>query len=378
VTEREVAIRLVGLTRSFGELTAVDHLDLEIFEGEFFSLIGPSGCGKTTTLRMIAGLETMTSGQVFVEGKDISREPAYRRPVNTVFQQYGLFPHLNVFENVAFGLKERREPRSSREKSVRRMLDLVGLAGRERSRPRELSGGQQQRVAVARALVLNPKVLLLDEPLGALDLKLRRQMQGLLKSLQRELGITFVYVTHDQEEAFSMSDRVGVMNAGVLEQLGTPTDVYKQPKTFFVADFVGAANCLRGVVEEAGADGRYAVQLSGLSVRASGVPGIAVGENAVVLVRPEAAHLGEATTGGLHAHGSITDIAYAGPQTSYTIESNGLGELIVLTKTDSRSGLLELGQAVQVTWEEADIWVLPTGAEGAGVSTRSFVDEPSE
>jgi spermidine/putrescine transport system ATP-binding protein len=378
VTDREVAIRLVGLTRSFGELTAVDHLDLEIFEGEFFSLIGPSGCGKTTTLRMIAGLETMTSGQVFVEGKDISREPAYRRPVNTVFQQYGLFPHLNVFDNVAFGLKERHEPRSSREESVRRMLDLVGLAGRERSRPRELSGGQQQRVAVARALVLNPKVLLLDEPLGALDLKLRRQMQGLLKSLQRELGITFVYVTHDQEEAFSMSDRVGVMNAGILEQLGTPTDVYKEPKTFFVADFVGAANCLPGVVEEARANGRYAVRLSDLSVRASGVPGIAVGDHAVVLVRPEAAHLGEASAGGLHAYGSITDIAYAGPQTSYTVDSNGLGDLTVLTKADSRSGLLELGQAVQVTWEEADIWVLPVGAEGAAVSTRPLADEPSE
>jgi spermidine/putrescine transport system ATP-binding protein len=303
---------------------------------------------------------------VLLGERDIGHEPAYKRPVNTVFQQYGLFPHLNVFDNVAFGLKERRDSRATIAESVHRMLDLVGLGGRDGSRPRQLSGGEQQRVALARALVLGPQVLLLDEPLGALDLKLRRQMQGLLKSLQRELNITFVYVTHDQEEAFSMSDRVGVMNGGKLEQVGAPYDVYQRPQTFFVADFVGAANCLRGVVKGIGARGTYTVQLTTADMvfTATGVPDLAVGAPVAALARPEAGKVDAADAGSLCAHGSIADVSYAGPQIAYRVSSNGLGDLSVFCKADASSGLLEVGRSVELSWDTSDLWIFP-------------IDEPS-
>jgi spermidine/putrescine transport system ATP-binding protein len=366
VSERATAIRLVELTRQFEKHVAVDHVNLEIYEGEFFSLIGPSGCGKTTTLRVIAGLDHATSGSVLLGERDIGHEPAYKRPVNTVFQQYGLFPHLNVFDNVAFGLKERRDSRATIAESVQRMLELVGLGGRGKSRPRQLSGGEQQRVALARALVLGPQVLLLDEPLGALDLKLRRQMQGLLKSLQRELNITFVYVTHDQEEAFSMSDRVGVMNGGKLEQVGAPYDVYQRPQTFFVADFVGAANCLRGVVKGIGAGGTYTVQLMAddMVFTATGVPDLALGAPIAALARPEAGKVNASDPGSLCARGSIADVSYAGPQIAYRVSSNGLGDLSVFCKADASSGLLEVGRSVELSWDTSDLWIFP-------------IDEPS-
>lgn len=359
----EIGIRLVELTRVFEGRPAVDAVDLEVYEGEFFSLIGPSGCGKTTTLRMIAGLETVTSGQVMLGDRDVTFEPAYKRPINTVFQQYGLFPHLNIFENVAFGLRERREPRAGVTAAVERMLGLVGLAGRERSRPRQLSGGEQQRVALARALVLNPKVLLLDEPLGALDLKLRRQMQVLLKGLQRELGITFVYVTHDQEEAFGMSDRVAVMNKGKLEQVGAPYDVYHRPSTFFVADFVGASNCLRGAVRAVQASGQYTVELASSDTvfTAYGVPGLAAGARVAALARPEAGCIDEDRSDCVRTAGAIKDVAYSGPQISYTVDSNGFGDLTVLAKTDTRSRLLPVGRHVELAWDIADVWILPLG-----------------
>ena len=361
MSERASAIRLVDLTRQFEKHVAVDRVNLEIYEGEFFSLIGPSGCGKTTTLRIIAGLDHATSGSVLLGERDIGHEPAYKRPVNTVFQQYGLFPHLNVFDNVAFGLKERRDPRATIAESVQRMLDLVGLGGRGGSRPRQLSGGEQQRVALARALVLGPQVLLLDEPLGALDLKLRRQMQGLLKSLQRELEITFVYVTPDQEEAFSMSDRVGVMNGGKLEQVGAPYDVYQRPQTFFVADFVGAANCLRGTVKGIGARGTYTVQLTAddMMFTATGVPGLALGAPVAALARPEAGKVNASDAGSLCARGSIADVSYAGPQIAYRVSSNGLGDLSVFCKADASSGLLELGRSVELSWDTSDLWIFP-------------------
>jgi spermidine/putrescine transport system ATP-binding protein len=360
MTDREVAIRLVGVTRTFGEVTVVDRVDLEVYEGEFFSLIGPSGCGKTTTLRMIAGLETMTAGQVFVGGRDISRDPAHRRPVNTVFQQYGLFPHLSVLENVAFGLRERRVDRRTREKDVRRMLELVGLTGREDARPRELSGGQQQRVALARALVLDPRVLLLDEPLGALDLKLRRQMQGLLKEIQREVEITFVYVTHDQEEAFSMSDRVAVMDGGVLMQLGPPSEVYAKPNSYFVADFVGVSNHVVGIVEEA-VGTSYSVALEGANriAHAQGVPDLTPGDRVAVLLRPEAAQVSGHSPGALQATARVDDASYLGPQVVYRVSSNGLGDLHVVASTDTRTGALTVGDQVTVSWDRADIWVVP-------------------
>ncbi len=361
---RVVAIELVDLTRVFGGRAAVSHVDLEIYEGEFFSVIGPSGSGKTTTLRMIAGLDRGTSGRVFLRGRDVTIEPAYRRPVNTVFQQYGLFPHLNVFQNVAFGLRERHESRQAIAKKVPQMLELVGLAGRERSRPRELSGGEQQRVALARSLVLSPQVLLLDEPVGALDLKLRKQMQKLFKQLQRDLEITFVYVTHDQEEAFSMSDRVAVMNDGRLEQVGLPYELYSQPATFFVADFVGASNCIEGTVRKTSATGAYVVEgsASRRTFDAKGVPGCGIGDPVVLLARPETARIGENEDAALSACGRVSDVAYSGPHVSYTVHSQEAGSLTVLSQPDSKSGLLNVGEAVNVWWASSDLWVIPRDA----------------
>jgi spermidine/putrescine transport system ATP-binding protein len=247
-------VRLVGIVKRFRETVAVDGIDLEIAQGEFFSLLGPSGCGKSTTLALIGGFEEPTEGEVYLGGREMSRVPPYRRDVNTVFQSYALFPHLDVAANVAFGLRRRRLPREQITRRVSDSLDLVGLTGLGRRKPAQLSGGQQQRVALARALVNEPRVLLLDEPLGALDLKLRKQMQLELKRIQREVGVTFLYVTHDQEEALAMSDRLAVMNLGRIEQVGAPEDVYERPETEFVADFLGASNLLAG--EVAGVDGQ--------------------------------------------------------------------------------------------------------------------------
>jgi ABC-type Fe3+/spermidine/putrescine transport system ATPase subunit len=236
------AVELIGVTRRFGDVIAVDAIDLEVRDGEFLSLLGPSGCGKTTTLRLIAGFERPDAGEIRIGGRDVARLPPYRRPVNTVFQSYALFPHLSVVDNVAYGLKQRGVPRAERRDQARALLDLVRLEGVEHRRPRELSGGQQQRVALARALVLEPKVLLLDEPLGALDLKVRKRLQIELKRIQESVGITFVYVTHDQEEALAMSDRVAVMHQGRIEQLGPPQQIYDEPATAFVAGFIGETN----------------------------------------------------------------------------------------------------------------------------------------
>jgi spermidine/putrescine transport system ATP-binding protein len=244
----DAAVDIAGVEKRFGDLVAVRSLDLQIERGEFFSIIGPSGCGKTTTLRMIAGFEDPTAGRISVGGRDMTGVRPYRRPVNTVFQSYALFPHLDVFENIAFGLREAKVGKAEVRARVGEAVSLVQLEGREHSRPRQLSGGQQQRVALARALVNRPEVLLLDEPLGALDLKLRTDMQSQLKDLQRSVGVTFCYVTHDQGEAFSMSDRVAVMNHGLLEQVGTPEDIYHRPASAFVADFVGTANRFAGRV----------------------------------------------------------------------------------------------------------------------------------
>jgi len=237
-------VELVSLTKRFSEIVAVDNIDLRIGRGEFFSLLGPSGCGKTTTLRLIAGFERPTSGHILIDGVDVARMPPHQRDVNTVFQSYALFPFLSVFDNVAFGLKYRKVPKSERERLVREALELVQLPKHERRRPSQLSGGQQQRVALARALILHPAVLLLDEPLGALDAKLRRALQIELKSLQESVGITFLYVTHDQEEALTMSDRLAVMDGGHIVQVGTPTDVYEEPANAYVADFLGVSNLM--------------------------------------------------------------------------------------------------------------------------------------
>jgi spermidine/putrescine transport system ATP-binding protein len=245
------AVTLVGLTKRFADVTAVDGVDLQVASGEFFSLLGPSGCGKTTTLRMIAGFEQPTEGEIRIDGEDMAARPAHKRNVNTVFQSYALFPHLRVADNVAFGLKRSGVDRREVRRRVAEAVELVQLTGLERRKPAELSGGQQQRVALARALVLEPAVILLDEPLGALDAKLRRALQIELKSLQEQIGLTFIYVTHDQEEALTMSDRLAVMHAGRIEQLGTPKQVYSEPSTTFVADFLGISNLMAGE-----ADGR--------------------------------------------------------------------------------------------------------------------------
>jgi ABC-type Fe3+/spermidine/putrescine transport system ATPase subunit len=238
-------VELVGVTKRFGSAAAVDGVDLEVHPGEFLSLLGPSGCGKTTTLRLVAGFERPDEGEVRIGGRDVARLPPYKRDVNTVFQSYALFPHLTVLENVAYGLKQRGLGRNDRRARAREMLELVRLGGFEARKPRQLSGGQQQRVALARALVMHPRVLLLDEPLGALDLRVRKQLQIELKRIQEEIGITFVYVTHDQEEALAMSDRVAVMNAGRIEQLGAPREIYDHPATEFVAAFIGDTNFVR-------------------------------------------------------------------------------------------------------------------------------------
>ena len=267
-------IELVGLRKPFDDVVAVDDIELTIEPGEFFSLLGPSGCGKTTTLRMIAGFEQPTDGQILFDGRDLVAVPPHRRPVNTVFQSYALFPHLSVEDNIAYGLRWRRGGSPAVDKAERRRrvgeaVELVRLGGLEQRRPAQLSGGQQQRVALARALVLPPKVLLLDEPLGALDAKLRKDLQGDLAALQRDVGITFVYVTHDQEEALTMSHRLAVMDSGHVAQVGTPVDVYEQPATAYVADFLGVANLLDATAAAA-RDGRQEVRLDAFALDASG------------------------------------------------------------------------------------------------------------
>jgi spermidine/putrescine transport system ATP-binding protein len=347
----EPAVLLRGVSKRFGEHVAVQPLDLEIPEGGFYSIIGPSGCGKTTTLRMVAGLETPDSGTIEVAGADVTRTPAYRRPVNTVFQSYALFPHLDVFENIAFGLREEKRPKDEIARRVGEMVELVRLAGRERSRPKQLSGGQQQRVALARALVKHPAVLLLDEPLGALDLRLRKQLQSELKDVQRRVGITFVYVTHDQEEAFSMSDRVAVMNEGVLEQEGPPEEVYRRPATLFVAEFVGMANRLAATVTGPSAAG-YALRLAdGTTAEAAGPAGLAAGDAVSLIVRPE-----NVTVGATGVPAVVRALSYLGPSRSLRVEAETLGPLAVTIP--GNAGPVAEGDHVALSWSPADAWLV--------------------
>jgi spermidine/putrescine transport system ATP-binding protein len=346
------AVKLTRLHKRFGDLVAVRELDLEVPSGGFFSLIGPSGCGKTTTLRMVAGLEQPDGGTIEVGGEDITRRPAYRRPVNTVFQSYALFPHLDVTDNVAFGLVEERRPRSEIGTRVAEMLELVQLTGRERSKPSQLSGGQQQRVALARALVKHPQVLLLDEPLGALDLKLRKELQQQLKEVQRRVGITFVYVTHDQEEAFSMSDRVAVMHEGALEQVGTPQEIYERPATTFVADFVGASNRTAAIIEASLGGGRYRLRAgaaSGLAAR--GPEGLAEGAAVSLIVRPEQLRLGSE---GFAA--DVVDVSYLGPARHLVLESEQMGRLQATVGGDVPASP---GDRVAVSWPADAAWIVP-------------------
>jgi len=364
-------IQLVDLEKRFREVRAVDGVSLEIHTGEFFSLLGPSGCGKTTTLRMIGGFELPTGGRILLRGRDVTDAPPDKRPVNMVFQNYALFPHLDVGDNVAFGLKRRSVAKPEIARRVGAALELVNLTGYERRKPNQLSGGQQQRVALARALVNEPDVLLLDEPLGALDLKLRRRLQLELKRIQAEVGITFVYVTHDQEEALTMSDRIAVMHAGRVEQLGTPEELYERPTSRFVADFIGTTNLLHGeIVGETG--GGTDIRLdSGELCRVRAGAGT-VGGAIDVSLRPESIRLcstessadGDAaerapsppTTAGWAIHGTIEQAAYLGAAVQYQVRSRGGLALTALApRTEARRSV---GDPVALSWMPDEALVL--------------------
>ena len=355
--KRDVAVELSGVTKRFGEFVAVDDLTLDIYEGEFFSLLGPSGCGKTTTLRMIAGFEEPTEGGISVDGDPVRGVPPYRRPVNTVFQSYAIFPHLNVFDNVAFGLRRSGVKGEELQTRVTDACEMVQLSGFEQRKPNALSGGQQQRVALARALVNRPKVLLLDEPLGALDLKLRKEMQLYLKDLQHEVGITFIYVTHDQEEALTMSDRIAVMNEGKVQQVADPPTLYELPKNRFVADFIGQTNVFSGTVESVSGE-HVALRIpAGTTVEAiSREVGLEVGAEAHAAVRPEKIRFG--SEGDNVSTASIRQIVYLGVSTQYIAELPG-GEKLVLYQQNSREeDNPDVGQEVPVAWDARNCLIL--------------------
>ena len=350
------------VVKRFGVVTAVDHLSLDIARGEFFSMLGPSGCGKTTTLRMIGGFEAPNEGTIGLDGRDVTELPAYRRDVNTVFQSYGLFPHLNVFDNVAFGLRRRKVAGKDVDRRVLEALELVNLGGYPKRRPAQLSGGQQQRVALARALVNHPKVLLLDEPLGALDLKLRKQMQLELKRIQKEVGITFIFVTHDQEEAMTISDRIAVMNQGRIEQLGPPEAVYDRPATAFVAEFLGASNLLEGTYGGA-QDGWGLVSLAGDdTVRIPVDPQRRRGERLRVGVRPEKIDIcppGLAPEPGTnHVAGTLTSAVFVGVSYQYFFETSGGRQLCAFERNGGKGAVARMGDAVRLAWRPEHTFVI--------------------
>jgi spermidine/putrescine transport system ATP-binding protein len=353
-------LTLTKVTKRFGGFTAVDDLDLQVGRGQFFALLGPSGCGKTTTLRMVAGLEEPTVGTIELGGDDITRLKPYKRPVNTVFQNYALFPHLDIFENVAFGL--RRRGSKDVKKSVEEMLELVELSGFGKRKPGQLSGGQQQRVALARALINRPRVLLLDEPLGALDLKLRRQMQIELKRIQTEVGITFIHVTHDQEEAMTMADTVAVMNQGLIEQMGPPVELYDNPATTFVSNFLGQSNLVSGTVSVAGSED-VLVDVQGTSVRAPVARARRRDGRVWVGVRPEKvflAHAGEETADqtNLLPAGVVTDVSFIGVSTQYLVKMPWDQELTVFEQNTGARESFRPGDRVDLHWSPAHTFLL--------------------
>ena len=374
-SEQEPVIVLDHVSKTFGSVTAVDDVNLAIEQGEFFSLLGPSGCGKTTTLRMIAGFETPTSGRILLQGQDVSYVPPYRRNVNMVFQHYALFPHMNVFDNIAFGPRSKRVPSKDIASRVQDMLKIVRLEGFAKRRPNQLSGGQQQRVALARALVNYPSALLLDEPLGALDLKLRRAMQLELKRIQREIGITFIYVTHDQEEALTMSDRVAVMNEGRVEQLGTAEEIYERPASPFVAGFIGLANLLPAKVERADAREVLLSFAGGKTMASADGRSFSPGDDALVVLRPERMRIGgpadregdSGTTGIIEAR--LNEIVFQGPVTRYDLRSEDGTPLVVVLLAHERPPL-NMGDTVRVTWDSESVYILP-GALPAEVGAET-------
>ncbi|HTR91567.1 MAG TPA: ABC transporter ATP-binding protein [Trebonia sp.] len=366
-TETLPAIELAGIYKEFNShgdvVQAVAGVDLEIGVGEFFSLLGPSGCGKTTTMRMIAGFEEPTRGEVKLYGKSVLGVPPNKRDVNMVFQSYALFPHMSVFENVAFGLRRKGVAKDEVTRRVSEIIETVGLAGREKRRPRELSGGQQQRVALARALVNRPRALLLDEPLGALDLKLRQAMQVELKRIQRDVGITFIYVTHDQGEALTMSDRIAVMNEGRVEQLGSPREIYERPATRFVAGFIGTSNLLSGDIKSV--SGSRAVILSGdgqhIEVPLREGLSSAVGSPVELTVRPEKIDLALDAAGasGCRLRGTVTEVVYLGTATNYNVlTSTGAEVTVFVQNSNNADDVAARGQDVWLSWEPQHSYVI--------------------
>ncbi len=336
--DRVIAVQFTNVNRHFGEVKAVNNLNLDIYDGEFFTMLGPSGSGKTTCLRLVAGFEQPDSGSICLYGQEMAGTPPYERDVNTVFQDYALFPHMTVGDNIAYGLMVRKVPKRDREKRVTEMLKLVRLPGMAERKPSQLSGGQRQRVALARALILQPRVLLLDEPLGALDLKLRQEMQIELKAIQQQVGITFIFVTHDQEEALTMSDRLAVFNQGQIEQVGTPADIYERPASGFVAGFVGVSNILDGTVAET---------LTGSSQRFS--------------IRPEKIHIHTdevpANSDMCIAKGMIRDVLYLGTYTRYLVTLDAGADLTVIQQNlqvTSMDVLGVRGSKVTLTWQRSN------------------------
>ncbi len=360
----ESVVDLVSVCKSFRGKIAVDDLTLSLKSGEFFSLLGPSGCGKTTTLRMIGGFEIPDAGDVLLLGRPMGNAPPNRRPVNTVFQSYALFTHLTVYDNVAFGLKEARRPRGEIGEAVRQALALVRLSGYETRRTRELSGGEQQRVALARAIVNEPAVLLLDEPLGALDLKLRRAMQTELKSIQRRLGITFLYVTHDQEEALVMSDRIGVMEKGRLMQVGNPEEIYARPTTPYVADFVGEANMLACEVIETGG-GTASVRLSAGPVAVGRGAELQPSTKAKMVIRPENVDVGEElakadrSSSRVSLTGTVLDAFFIGSHHRFVVQFGNEERIAVLVPSRATGRRPAVGDDLIVSWTQDDCWVIP-------------------
>ena len=356
-TGRDVAVELAGITKRFGQFVAVDDLTLDIYEGEFFSLLGPSGCGKTTTLRMIAGFEEPTEGGISVSGDPVRGVPPYRRPVNTVFQSYAIFPHLNVFDNVAFGLRRAGVKGEELRRRVVDACEMVQLSGFEKRKPNMLSGGQQQRVALARALINRPKVLLLDEPLGALDLKLRKEMQLYLKDLQHEVGITFIYVTHDQEEALTMSDRIAVINEGKVQQVADPPTLYERPKNRFVADFIGQTNVFSGTVEAVDGSRVTLSVPSGEKVEAStGEAEVVVGQEAHAAVRPEKVRFGGEGDNVMTV--KIHQIVYLGVSTQYIADLPGGEKLVLYQQNTTEEDHPQIGDEARVSWDARNCLIL--------------------
>ena len=375
------SVELRGVTKRYGELEAVKELDLSIGQGRFFTLLGPSGCGKTTTLRMVAGFEQPDEGAIKIDGSNVAGLPAHKRPTNTVFQSYALFPHLSVRDNVAFGLKRKRMPRKEIDRRVREELERVGLLAEINRKPNQLSGGMQQRVALARAVVNLPKVLLLDEPLGALDLKLRKGLQIELKRIQRDVGITFLYVTHDQEEALTMSDRIAVMNKGIVEQISEPEEVYEHPQTTFVAGFIGVSNLMPGRVRSVSGDEASVRLDAGVGVTAF-KNGLAVGDSCHAVVRPEKLRIDRADLPSANdlpnVQGVVASSIYLGTSTQIVVELQGGVPMTVLVPNadeGERQALPGGGARVRLSWAPEHIHLVRESATN-GASAK--LSEPEE